>query len=335
MIPNPIFTECINKINNGIDILKNLDIVYDKPIVFKTQDSVVYYEPEIKRFDYVAAFDLDWTLTYNEKHLFPKEVDDIKIFPNRRKILEDILKIGYNIVIFTNQKSRTKEEKQRKVDRITTFIKELKLPVFVYISTQDDVYRKPNTGMWNLFTNGKNIKNIIFVGDAMGRLQDFSDSDKVFAENINAQKIYSPEDFFGRAPVPDVFKPRHEIVIFVGMPGSGKSSYYNKYLTDHINIEQDKLITRQKVLKQLNISLKTGDSIVINATNPSQEDREEFYKKALEHNYKITVLYFLINGTGFNKLREKPVPTIVYHKYFKKLDPPTIENTPGNLFYIY
>ena len=334
MIPNPAFLKCINEIKDGANILKNLNIIYDKPIVFKNYESVVYYEPEIKKFDYIAAFDLDWTLTYNEKHLFPKEVDDIKIFPNRRQLLEDILKIGYNIVIFTNQKSRTKEERKRKVDRITTFIKELKLPVFLYIATTDDNYRKPNTGMWNLFSKDRDIKNIIFVGDALGRLQDFSDSDKVFAENINANRIYSPEDFFGKASIP-TFNNKNEIVIFVGMPGSGKSSYYNDYLTNHINIEQDKLITRQKVLKQLNASLKTGNSIVINATNPSQEDREEFYRKALEHNYKIKVLYFIINGTGFNKLREKPVPTIVYHKYFKKLDPPTIENTPGELFYVY
>ena len=328
MIPNPTFLECINKIKDGTNILKNLDIIYDKPIEFKNHESVVYYEPNVKRFDYIAAFDLDWTLTYNEKHLFPKEVDDIKIFPNRRKVLEDILKTGYNIVIFTNQKSRTKDEKERKVSRIMTFIKELKLPVFVYISTTDDNYRKPNTGMWDLFSKGKNIKNIIFVGDAIGRLQDFSDSDKVFAENINASKIYSPEDFFGKAPIP-LFENKKEIVIFVGMPGSGKSSYYNEYLSEHINIEQDKLVTKQKVLKKLNESLKTGKSIVINATNPSQENREEFYQKALEHNYKIKVLYFIINGTGFNKLRDKPVPTIVYHIYFKKLDPPTVENTPG------
>lgn len=334
MIPNPTFLECINKIKDGTNILKNLDIIYDKPIEFKNHEYVVYYEPNVKRFDYIAAFDLDWTLTYNEKHLFPKEVDDIKIFPNRRKVLEDIFKIGYNIVIFTNQKSRTKDEKERKVRRITTFIKELKLPVFVYISTADDNYRKPNTGMWNLFSKGKNIKNVIFVGDAIGRLQDFSDSDKVFAENINASKIYSPEDFFGKSPIP-LFENKKEIVIFVGMPGSGKSSYYNEYLSEHINIEQDKLVTKQKVLKKLNESLKTGKSIVINATNPSQENREEFYQKALEHNYKIKVLYFIINGTGFNKLRDKPVPTIVYHIYFKKLDPPTVENTPGELFYIY
>jgi hypothetical protein len=43
----------------------------------------------------------------------------------------------------------------------------------------------------------------------------------------------------------------------------------------------------------------------------------------------------LTNGTGFNKLREKPVPDIVYHVYFKKLEPPNNENTPGEIIYIY
>jgi hypothetical protein len=56
MIPNPTFLECINKINNGTHVLKSLDIIYDKPITFKNYESVVYYEPEINRFDYIAAY---------------------------------------------------------------------------------------------------------------------------------------------------------------------------------------------------------------------------------------------------------------------------------------
>ena len=102
-----------------------------------------------------------------------------------------------------------------------------------------------------------------------------------------------------------------------------------------IHIEQDKLGSRVKVIKHLDESLKSGKSIVIDSTNPTQEGREEYYLKARKYNYNIKVLYFLINGTGFNKLRDKPVPTIAYHIYFKKLEPPTIENTTGELIYIY
>jgi len=57
-------------------------------IVFKQHETVFYYEPtDYKKSEFIAAFDLDWTLTYNEKHLYPKEVDDIYIFPNRKLTL--------------------------------------------------------------------------------------------------------------------------------------------------------------------------------------------------------------------------------------------------------
>ena len=300
---------------------------------FEQHESVFYYEPlKYTQTNLVAAFDLDWTLTYNEKYLFPKEVDDIFIFPNRKQILEKLIDSGYTIVIFTNQFAKSKKEKLKKVERITTFIEKLNLPVCVYISTEKDNYRKPEIGMWNLFKKDRDIKKILYVGDALGRSQDFSDSDKIFGEKINAE-IKSPEDFFGLSDMPS-FKNK-ELIVFVGMPGSGKSSYCQKNLKEHIHIEQDKIGSRAKLLKELDKSLLTGKSIVIDATNPVQENRLEYYEKAQKFGYNIKVLYFLVNGTGFNKLREKPVPDIVYHIYFKKLDPPNNENTPGALYYIY
>jgi bifunctional polynucleotide phosphatase/kinase len=336
MIANPDFIKCINNIPYGHKILNNLEIIYENPIDFKNiNNSVFYYEPKVKKSNYIAAFDLDWTLTYNEKHLFPKEVDDIKIFPNRRKVLEDTIKLGYTIVIFTNQYAKSKNEKKNKINRLLHFLRELKLPVFVYVATEKDSYRKPDIEMWKLFSKDIDVKKLIFVGDALGRPQDFSDSDRLFAENIRKDTIIqSPEEFFGTSPIPS-FLPNKELIIFVGMPGSGKSTYYEKYLQDHVHIEQDKLGARPKVLKELIKTLKTGKSIVVDSTNPSLESREEYFREAEKYSYNIKVLYFLINGTGFNKLREKPVPTIVYHIYFKKLVPPTENNTPGEVFYIY
>lgn len=335
MIANPDFINCIYNIKDGYKALKNINIICDKEFIFKQYGSVFCFEPACEKFQYVAAFDLDWTLSYNEKHLFPKEIDDIQIFPNRRKILEEIIKLGYTIVIFTNQYAKSKAEKEKKVQRVKTFLEKLNLPVFVYISTEKDNFRKPNIGMWNIFSKDIKVQKLIFVGDALGRPHDFSDSDRVFGENLKAE-IYSPEDFFGedRNRMP-IFQKEKELVIFVGMAGSGKSTYYFKYLQDHIHLEQDRLGSHAKVIRSLDNALLTVKSIVIDATNPKQENRMEYYEKALKHGYIIKVLYFLVNGTGVNKLRENPVPIIAYHLYFKNLDPPTKENTLGEIFYIY
>jgi len=334
IIPNPEIIKCISSIKDGIKILKDIDIDYDNEITFQKIQSCYFYEPSIRRSKYIAAFDLDWTLTYNEKHLFAKDIDDIQILPNRREMLVNIIKNGYNLCIFTNQYAKSKSDKEKKCLRIKEFLNKIKLPIFTYIATEKDSYRKPDIGMWNLFKKEIHLEKIIFVGDALGRPQDFSDSDLIFGRNINSfTDIYSPEDFFKPSIVPS-FLPLKEIVIFVGAPGSGKSSYYSKYLADHIHLEQDKIGSRPKLLKQLVKSLKTNISIVIDSTNPSQENREEYYKLAIENGYSIKVLYFVRNGTGFNKLREKPVPTIAYHIFYKKLNPPTYLNTPGELFYI-
>ena len=49
MIPNLIFTRCINSIQNGPKTLEQLDIVYEKSDYnFIKHDSVFYYEPDVK-----------------------------------------------------------------------------------------------------------------------------------------------------------------------------------------------------------------------------------------------------------------------------------------------
>ena len=333
---------CLTKISNGLQelfhrqavTLENMDIIFNNDnISFSKKDSVFYHVPNIKPFSYIASFDLDWTLSYNERHLYPKNEDDIFIIPDRRNILVKLIKKGYTLCIFTNQYAVSNKEKEKKVQRVSNFLKKIKLPIYTFISTEKDIYRKPNIGMFNLLLDIIHVDSIFYTGDALGRPQDFSDSDSVFSKNIRAELII-PEELFPTSP-PIQFFSKNELVLFVGMPGSGKTDYYNNYLTDHIHINQDLLKTKKKVINTFLMSINSGISIVIDGTNPSQEDRELFYNYAIDNNYKIRVLYFIKNGTGWNKLRSKPVPTISYHIFFKKLVPPTLLNTPGELFFIY
>lgn len=338
MLPNPEVLKCYEKNNISITDLKKIKIKYDINFKFTKKGSLYYYVPEIKFFDYIVCFDLDWTLTYSMKHLYPKDPDDIHILPNRRKVLENLIKNGYNIVIFTNQFAKSENEKKKKVERVSNFLRKIKLPIAVFIATEKDGYRKPEIKAFQEYINITGVKAIklYFIGDAIGRPQDFDDSDKKFASNIKAT-LLSPEELFPPSTLPE-FKTHNQVIIFVGPPGSGKTSFYKKYLcpyngslSSHLHVNQDQLKTKQKVLSTLKMFLSTGKSIVIDSTNP---DRSEYYK-IIPKSYSILVLHFVRDGYGWNKLRgeDKKVPDIVYHLYYKKFIPFTEDENVVKVWY--
>ena len=276
----------------------------------------------------IAAFDMDHTLTYAERHLFPREETDVYLLPNRKKKLEQLYKDGYQLLLFTNQYSKSKKEKLKRVNRVKTFLNKLDLPMIAYIATDKNNYRKPDIGAWQHFlsTRSKEITESFFCGDAIGRPQDWSDSDKQFA--INAKlKLIEPEKFFSKVTV-KIDKDSKNAIIFMGMPGSGKTSFYRKYLENYTHIEQDSLKTFPKVLKQIEINCDTGENIVVDATNPSRDKRKQICDIIDRYNYKTSIIYFVNDGRGWNNLRDKDnkVSTITYHVYFKKLDKPNIDN---------
>ena len=189
------------------------------------------------------------------------------------------------------------------------------------------------------------VKSGFYCGDAAGRPQDYSDSDKIFAQNAGI-KFYTPEELFPsieRMSPGDPktintvnLPPSKSLVVFVGMPGAGKSTYYHQSLSPlgYVHVNQDILKTKPKVLKAIREAMNRGELVTVDATNSQQDKRQEYYNLATEYGYSVTVLYFVRDGKGWNKLREKPVPTIAYSVYFKHLVEPTPENTPGPVYQI-
>lgn len=184
--------------------------------------------------------------------------------------------------------------------KATSVLAQLNLPVSIYAATEKDIYRKPRTGMWTELLDDNDLsapgsvdlENSFFVGDAGGRpaatgvSKDFSCSDRDFADNIGIRfltpeefflkqkprefkRVFDPRSFVGKAENEDdvVFEKKNpqDMVLFVGSPGSGKSTFYRKHLQplDYVRINQDTLKTRDKCFKVAEENLSEGKSVVI------------------------------------------------------------------------
>lgn len=112
------------------------------------------------------------------------------------------------IVIVSNQSKLTTNNDTTFTEKMDTVFKKLGINPYVLISRGKDKFRKPSSEMFKYFVSYAKTKNVTidisnsyYVGDAAGRVNylfkdDFSDSDKRFAENCGLNFIL-PEDYFG------------------------------------------------------------------------------------------------------------------------------------------
>lgn len=286
------------------------------------------YVGTIGKTNSVASFDLDWTIVRTVRGRFPKDQDDWAFLPNRLSILNAYRDSGYTLAVFTNQgyKGAKLTTAINRINNILAALLKEEINPWILAATGDNSpYRKPNPGMWQVFSQYiPNIdkKTSIYVGDAAGRPEDHSSDDRDFAQSIGIPFL-TPEAVFpnNQVNIPDT----QTMFIFVGMPGSCKSTFYQQNLQPKgwVHINQDILKTQPKVLNGIRTALASGKSVVVDATNPGVDKRHEYLLLAAEYKVPTMTIYFVRNGYGWNKLRQNPVPDIAYNMYYKNLVEPT------------
>ena len=89
-------------------------------------------------------------------------------------------------------------------------------------------------------------------------------------------------------------KREKQAIIFIGIQASGKTTFYNRMLSDgyycHINL--DELHTRNKENKVMMECLNNGTSFVVDNTNPEIDVRASYIHKAKEHGYQVIGIFF-------------------------------------------
>ena len=83
-----------------------------------------------------------------------------------------------------------------------------------------------------------------------------------------------------------------EMIICVGSPGSGKSTFTNRFLKDYVRINNDEYKNKEKCIKVARQFLSDNKSVVIDNTNPKKETRALYLKIAKGLKVEARCLFF-------------------------------------------
>lgn len=129
-----------------------------------------------------------------------------------------------------------------------------------------------------------------------------------------------------------------QMLIFIGIPASGKTSFYNYYFkNDYKHINLDTLKTRYQENLALNECLKNNDNIVIDNTNITKEERKKYILAGKENNYKIIGYYFkssIGECIERNEKRKNKIPRTAVVNKFNNLELPSLNEGFDELYYV-
>ncbi len=133
-----------------------------------------------------------------------------------------------------------------------------------------------------------------------------------------------------------------ELVIFVGLQASGKSSFFHeRFAATHEYVSKDLLRNNKNKSRRqqqlIEAALGAGSSVVVDNTSPTVEDRRALIQQAREHGAKVVGYYFestARQSVGRNRGRtgEDRVPDVAIFATAKRLVPPSLSEGFDELF---
>ena len=84
-----------------------------------------------------------------------------------------------------------------------------------------------------------------------------------------------------------------EAVIFVGLQGAGKSTFYReRFFATHMRINLDMLKTRHRERRILQVCIETRQPFVVDNTNPTRAERQVYIAAAKQAGFRVIGYYF-------------------------------------------
>lgn len=298
-----------------------------------TSAKEIVYRFGKKGVSHVAFFDLDHTLIKPKSgRKFPKDGDDyIYLYPNVIEKLNEYIEKKYMVCVISNQNGLLKEKNKEKYDQMIYKLNQVfeniedKSMISIFIACGENYYRKPHSGFYHFYESQCNVKidkkNSFFCGDALGRSDDFSDSDYNFGYNNNIS-VYTPEEIFEKNGKKEyVYVPKRpyiesmtsseskakfmkliedihhingqKLIVMCGSPASGKSSF-SQYMCEKCDFECcESDVLKARLEKCVEKKLESGKNIIVDATNATKAHREKYINmiKKLDNKIRSICVY--------------------------------------------
>ncbi len=129
-----------------------------------------------------------------------------------------------------------------------------------------------------------------------------------------------------------------EAVIFTGLQGAGKSSFFReRFFSTHVRISLDLLRTRNREQQFLTTCLETEQRFVVDNTNPTRGERGKYIQLCRASAFRVEGYYFqsrVADCLRRNESRSEAAPDMAILATAKKLEIPSLDEGFDELFYV-